>query len=129
MPSPSEVMAERDWHLSLKDMRVFAERVIRYSDGLTRAQFEANQLVQDAIMRNIELIGEAAARVPDAFRLANPEIAWREIVAMRNQLIHGYLGIDLEIVWDVITVEIRPSLSTLTPSLQINSDTAISSFD
>ncbi|MFU8885908.1 MAG: DUF86 domain-containing protein [Cyanobacteriota bacterium] len=89
----------------------------------------ANQLVQDAILRNIELIGEAAARVPDAFRLANPEIAWREIVAMRNQLIHGYLGIDLEIVWDVITVEIRPSLSTLTPALQINSDIAISSFD
>ena len=106
MPSPSEVMAERDWHLYLKDMRVFAERAIRYSDGLTRDQFEASQLVQDAILRNIELIGEAAARVPNAFRLANPEIAWREIVAMRNQLIHGYLGIDLEIVWDVIIVEL-----------------------
>jgi uncharacterized protein with HEPN domain len=95
MPSLSEVMAERDWHLYLNDIRVFAERAIRYSDGLTRAQFEDSQLVQDAILRNIELIGEAAARVPDAFRLANPEIAWREIVAMRNQLIHGYLGIDL----------------------------------
>ena len=49
-------MAERDWHLYLKDMRVFAERAIRYSDELTRAQFEASQLVQDAILRNIELI-------------------------------------------------------------------------
>jgi uncharacterized protein with HEPN domain len=113
MPSLSEVMAERDWPLYLKDMRVFAERAIRYSDGLTRAQFEASQLVQDAILRNIELIGEAAARVPDAFRLANPEIAWREIVAMRNQLIHGYLGIDLEIVWDVITVELPALLEQL----------------
>jgi uncharacterized protein with HEPN domain len=51
--------------------------------------------------------------VPDAFRLANPEIAWREIVAMRNQLIHGYLGIDLKIVWDVITVELPALLEWL----------------
>ena len=77
-----------------------------YCSGLDQQQFEANPLVQDAVLRNIELIGEAAGRIPDEFRQAHPEIQWRQIVAMRNQLIHGYLGIDLDIVWDVVCVEL-----------------------
>ena len=74
--------------------------------GRNRDQFAQNQLIQDAVLRNIELIGEAAARIPSDARLAHPEIAWREIVAMRNQLIHGYLGVDLDVVWDVVQVEL-----------------------
>jgi len=54
------------------------------------------------VIRNIELIGEAATRVPDHVREGKPEIPWRQIIAMRNQLIHAYLGVDLEIVWDVV---------------------------
>jgi uncharacterized protein with HEPN domain len=74
--------------------------------GLDRAQFETNQLMQDAVLRNIELIGEAATRIPEDVKLAHPEIPWREIIAMRNQLIHAYLGVDLDVVWDVVQVEL-----------------------
>ncbi|MCP9809151.1 DUF86 domain-containing protein [Cyanobium sp. HWJ4-Hawea] len=87
-------------------MEGFASRAISYCAGLSQNDFEGNPLVQDAVLRNIELIGEAATRIPPEVRESNPGIAWRQIVAMRNQLIHGYLGIDLEIVWDVVTVEL-----------------------
>ena len=79
---------------------------VAYCADVDREQFAASQLIQDAVLRNIELIGEAAVRIPDEMRLAHPEIAWREIVAMRNQFIHGYLGIDLDVVWDVVQVEL-----------------------
>lgn len=87
-------------------MEDFAKRAMEYCAGLSKQDFEASQLVQDAVLRNVELIGEAAARIPAHVREAHPTIAWRQIVAMRNQLIHGYLGIDLDIVWDVVKVEL-----------------------
>ena len=106
MPSPSDSNLKRDWRLYAHDMDRFAPRAVSYCADLNRAQFEANQLMQDAVLRNIELIGEAATRIPEEVRLAHPEIPWREIIAMRNQLIHAYLGIDLDVVWDVVQVEL-----------------------
>jgi uncharacterized protein with HEPN domain len=84
----------------------FAQRAVGYCANLNLAQFEANPMMQDAVLRNIELIGEAATRIPEGVRLAHPEIRWREIIAMRNQLIHAYPGIDLDVVWDVAQVEL-----------------------
>ncbi len=86
-----------------------------YCADLDRNQFETNQLMQDAVLRNIELIGEAATRIPDDVRLAHPEIAWRQIIAMRNQLIHAYLGVDLDVVWDVVQVELPLLIQQLRP--------------
>jgi uncharacterized protein with HEPN domain len=106
MPSLSDSNLKRDWRLYAQDMDRFARRAVSYCADLNRAQFEANQLMQDAVLRNIELIGEAATRIPEEVRLAHPEIPWREIIAMRNQLIHAYLGIDLDVVWDVVQVEL-----------------------
>lgn len=81
------------------DMIAFAERVISYTMGLDQKAFVANGLVYDATLRNLELIGEAATHVPDAVRAANPQVPWRLLVATRNRLIHGYLGIDQDTLW------------------------------
>lgn len=64
----------------------------------------------DAVLRNLELIGEAATHVPDAIRDEHPEIPWRLVVATRNRLIHGYLGIDEDTVWSLVSVDV-PALS------------------
>lgn len=94
--------AEREWHFYLDDMIGFAERVISHTDGLDQAAFIASGLNYDATVRNLELIGEAATHIPEQVRAANPQIAWRQIIATRNRLIHGYLGIDNDTLWSII---------------------------
>ena len=56
----------------------------------------------DAIVRNLEILGEAAKRIPDSVRLANPEVEWYKLAGLRDILIHQYFGIDLAIVWDIV---------------------------
>ncbi len=82
----------RDWRLYVDDMISFAEKVLTYTHGLERPQFEASGLTYDATVRNLELIGEAATRIPASIREQAPHIQWREIISLRNRLIHGYLS-------------------------------------
>jgi len=84
----------REWRFYIDDMISFAEKVIAYTDGMDQERFVASGLNYDATVRNLELIGEAATHVPDAVRAAHPQVPWRLVIATRNRLIHGYLGID-----------------------------------
>jgi uncharacterized protein with HEPN domain len=108
--------AQREWRFYLDDMISFAEKVVAYTNGLDQATFVASSLNYDATLRNLELIGEAAAHVPDVVRAANMQIPWRLIIATRNRLIHGYLGIDNDTLWSIIHSDIPallPNLRTL----------------
>lgn len=108
--------AQREWRFYLDDMISFAEKVVAYTNDLDQATFVASGLNYDATLRNLELIGEAAAHVPDAVRVANMQIPWRLIIATRNRLIHGYLGIDNDTLWSIIRGDIPallPNLRTL----------------
>lgn len=108
-------LAQREWRFYLADMIHFAEKVVAYTDGLDQAAFIASGLNYDATLRNLELIGEAATHVPDAVRAANTAIPWRLVIATRNRLIHGYLGIDNDTLWSII----RTDIPTLLPNLRI----------
>lgn len=79
------------------------------TDGFNKARFEADGLTYDATVRNLELLGEAALHIPPEVREKYPEIPWRQVVATRNRLIHGYLGIDNDILWSIVEQDI-PSL-------------------
>lgn len=105
--------AQREWRFYLDDMISFAEKVVAYTNGLDQATFVASSLNYDATLRNLELIGEAAAHVPDAVRAANTQIPWRLVIATRNRLIHGYLGIDNDTLWSIIRSDIPALLSNL----------------
>lgn len=85
---------QREWRFYLDDMIGFAEKVMSYTHDLDQAGFVSSGLNYDATVRNLELIGEAATHIPDEIRQANPQIPWRIIIATRNRLIHGYLGVD-----------------------------------
>ena len=105
--------ARREWRFYLDDMIGFAEKVIAYTQGLDQDGFVSSGLVYDATVRNLQLIGEAATHIPDDIRPANPQIPWRLIIATRNRLIHGYLGIDNDTLWSIIGSDIPALLPRL----------------
>lgn len=106
-------MSERAWRFYLDDMIQFSERVLKYTNGLNQQTFVASGITYDATLRNLELIGEAAAHVPAEVRDACAEIPWRLITATRNRLIHGYLGIDNDTIWSIVTSDVPPLLENL----------------
>lgn len=81
--------SKREWRFYLDDMITFAQKVQNYTRDLDQAAFVADERTYDATLRNLELIGESATRIPAGIREAHPEIAWRQIIAMRNRLIHA----------------------------------------
>ncbi len=104
---------ERTWQFYINDMIAFAERVLEYTKGLDQAEFESSSMIYDATVRNLELIGEAANHIPETIRQQNPEIPWRQLVATRNRLIHGYLGIDNDTLWSIIRDDVSPLMALL----------------
>lgn len=101
----------REWRFYIQDMLGFIHKARIYTAHLSQTEFEQNSLVWDATIRNLELIGEAATHIPDEIRKGHTEIPWRMIIATRNRLIHGYLGIDNDTVWSILQDEL-PELQT-----------------
>ena len=99
-------MSERSWQLYIDDMGVFAHRVMLYTDGFDQDRFVASGLNYDATLRNLELIGEAANQIPEAIRATMPQIQWRQIIAVRNRVAHGYLGLDNDTLWSIIREDV-----------------------
>lgn len=102
-------MSERQWRFYVDDMIAFAAKVLTYTRGLDQAGFEANEQTYDATLRNLELIGEAAMHIPVEVREKAQHIPWRQVIATRNKLIHGYLGIDNDTLWSIVRDDV-PSL-------------------
>jgi uncharacterized protein with HEPN domain len=86
----------------LVDILAAARLALKYTSGKTREQFLADTQCQDAVIRRLEVIGEAARRISEDSRAALPRVPWKDIVAMRNILIHKYDGVDLVVVWDTV---------------------------
>ncbi len=106
-------MSEREWHFYIDDMVRFTENVVNYTEAFDQATFVASGLNYDATLRNLELIGEAATHLPEEIRNRYPSIPWRMIIATRNRLIHGYLGIDKDTLWSIIQDDVPDLLVAL----------------
>jgi len=90
----------------LADMREAIVRVQSYTSGVTYGQFLVDPKTQDAVIRNIEIIGEAAKHMPATITSAHPEIEWKSIAGMRDKLVHDYFGVNMDILWDVLTTKL-----------------------
>ena len=75
--------------------------------------FTTDQKTVDAVVRNFEIIGEASNQIPEEFKRANNSISWRDLSDFRNRLIHEYFGVDLEIVWEIISTELNRLIEDL----------------
>jgi uncharacterized protein with HEPN domain len=99
----------------LHDMIKAAETVIRYTSGKTRQDYEAEEMLRDAVERRIEIIGEAARGVSKSFQDAHPEIPWRKVMGTRHVLAHDYDEVNNDIVWRIATVYVPALLEQLAP--------------
>ncbi len=97
------------------DMLLASRKILRYCQGVAWDEFERQEVLQDAVLRLIQIIGEAAWKLSPEYRDSHPDIPWQEIIGMRHRLVHEYFHIDLERVWDVIQNDIPGLISLLEP--------------
>lgn len=99
-------MSSRPTNDFLQDILEAGRRINLYIAGMTYADFQEDLLTQDAVVRNLEIIGGAVKNLPKAFRSKHNDIPWKSMAGMRDRLIHRYFGVNLDIVWDTINKEL-----------------------
>lgn len=95
-------MSRREAGVLLGDIRVAIAKIDRYIAGFDQQAFLADDKTIDAVVRNLEIIGEAVKKLPAELMRLHPAIPWREIAGLRDRVIHDYAGIDLELIWNIL---------------------------
>ena len=108
----------RDYLLYLDDIDEAAARVERYVAGLDYSAFIADEMRVDAVVRNLEMIGEAVKHVPEELKDRYPNVPWRQIAGLRDILTHQYFAVNLPILWDIVQHELAPPRAAIEAILQ-----------
>lgn len=99
-------MSKRDVKLLIEDIELASLKIQKFIVNMDFEDFIADDRTIDAVVRNLEIIGEAANKIDNDFKLKNPQIEWNRIRGLRNRIVHGYFGIDYEIVWNIISEDL-----------------------
>jgi uncharacterized protein with HEPN domain len=102
----------RDYKISLDDILEAVDRIETYTAGMDKVQFQTDRKTVDAVIRNLEIIGEAVKNIPPEVRALSPIVPWSKIAGMRDILIHVYFNIDTDIVWDVVQTKLADLKAT-----------------
>lgn len=106
-------MIRRSNDIRLRHMLDHGQEALALTQGKTRADLDSDRLLELALVRLLEVVGEAASRVPEEECASYPEIPWPQIIGLRHRLIHGYDAVDLDILWQIIQVDLPPLVSAL----------------
>ena len=112
---------KRDYKLYLKDILEASARIEEFVEEMSLEKFRADDKTSSAVIRKFEIIGEAVKNIPKEIKKQYPDIPWREISGMRDKLIHFYMGVDYELVWDTIQTRLPELKSAIKKILRISS--------
>ena len=108
----------RDFKVFLEDILEAIRKIRDYTDGLSLQAFTADAKTFDAVIRNLEIIGEAVKQTPEDIRSLRPEVEWKRVGRLRDLLIHQYFGVDAQIVWDIVQNKLAPLEQAIRALLQ-----------
>jgi uncharacterized protein with HEPN domain len=114
-------MSERTDQEFLSDIRGAIQRISAYVAGLDYESFTTDTKTQDAVIRNLEILGEATKSLSEEFRAAHAGVPWKSMAGARDRLIHHYFGVNLDIVWQIATAELPKVIQQL-PSIEENDE-------
>lgn len=104
----------RNLQLYLEDILVCATKILRYTQGMNCEEFVADEKTYDAVLRNLQIIGEAVKNIPTQIRQKHPEVEWRKIAGLRDILAHTYFSLENDILWDIV----QNKISTLIEQIE-----------
>lgn len=112
-------MSKRDWRILAEDMIYSAEKIESYVKDMNYDEFAANPMAIDAVVRNLEIIGEAAARIPAEIQQLLTDIPWKKLKGIRNRIVHEYFAVDISIIWFIAKNEISSLKTSLRNSCSL----------
>ncbi len=108
-----EKLRFRDWRFRVRDILAAVRASIEYCDGLEAAGFDADRKTVDAVIRNLVVMGESVRWIPGPIREAHPGVPWTTMRAVRNIVVHEYFGVDLDILWETVQLDLPPLVGKL----------------
>lgn len=112
-------MSRHEAGLRLRHMLDHAKEAVAMARGRTRTDLDNDRQLNLSLVRLLEIVGEAAGRVPALERAHYPDIPWPEIIALRNRLIHGYDSVDFDILWQIVNNDLEPLIAAIEKGLEI----------
>ena len=106
-------MSKREWKLFIEDIMECIGRIEKYIEGMEFEDFEIDDKTIDAVVRNLEVVGEAARNIPEDVKARYPDVYWKGVVGLRNRIIHEYFGVDSKIIWHIVKEELLTLLKQM----------------